>query len=193
MAFLRFCLRLGGADLVPEFLGQLVEVEALEDVVEGLGAHVGAEDLSPALLEFAVADLADEGEGAQFHQLIALARGLVDGGGGLIFQLGAQGFHLHVGFGLDLAGLHLEVFQLAGRCLSFSSFSSASSFFWTIFCTWLMCLLATLSPASRIFSPVSFEDDGLLGRLAHLVLQGSFSSFWPSLMIGSSCSAMYSS
>ncbi len=35
-----------------------------------------------------------------------------------------------------------------------------------------MCLLATLSPASRIFSPVSSKDDGLLGRLAHLVLQG---------------------
>ena len=35
----------------------------------------------------------------------------------VVFQLGAQGFHLHVGFGLDLAGLHLEVFQLLGALI----------------------------------------------------------------------------
>ena len=67
VAFLRFCLRLGGAHLLPELLRQLVQIQAAEDVVKGLGAHIGAEDLAPAMLELAVAALADEGEGAQLH------------------------------------------------------------------------------------------------------------------------------
>jgi hypothetical protein len=47
---LALLLALGGFYLVPEFFGEFVEVEAFEHVVECLGAHVCAEDLSPALL-----------------------------------------------------------------------------------------------------------------------------------------------
>ncbi len=56
--------------------------------------------------------------------------------------------------------------------LSLSSFSSASSFFWTIFWTWLMCLFADLVVGVEDLLAGQLEDDGLLGRLAHLVLQG---------------------
>ena len=59
---------------MPELFGQFVEVEPAQNVIKGFGAHVGPEYLSPALLEFAIADFADEGERAQLHQFVALAR-----------------------------------------------------------------------------------------------------------------------
>ena len=59
---------------------------------------VGAEDLPPALLKLAVADLADEGEWAQLQQLIAHAGRLVGGSGSLVLELDTQlvGRVLHI-------------------------------------------------------------------------------------------------
>ena len=53
------------------------EVEAFENIEEGLGAHVGAEDLSPTLFEFTVSDFAQECKGAKLQQFITQARGIV--------------------------------------------------------------------------------------------------------------------
>ena len=50
------------------------EIKALENIIEGFGTHISAEDLSPALLEFTIADFADEGKRTQFQQFVTLAR-----------------------------------------------------------------------------------------------------------------------
>jgi hypothetical protein len=99
---------------VPEFLGQFVQVEAAQDVVEGFGAHVGAEDLSPALLQFAVAAFAQEGQGAQFEQFIAQAGVLVLRGEVLIFPAGGASASIcSSASALHASGFHLNFFQLA--------------------------------------------------------------------------------
>ena len=99
--FLALLLGLGCAHLIPEFFGEFIKVKPAQDVEESLGAHIGAENLSPALFEFAITDLAQEGERTQFQQFIAYARVLVLRNRGLVFKLSAQGFHLFFSFGLD--------------------------------------------------------------------------------------------
>ena len=47
-------LALGGAHLMPQLFGQLVQVKRGEDVAERLSTHAGLENLSPLLLQLTV-------------------------------------------------------------------------------------------------------------------------------------------
>ncbi len=96
---------------MPEFFGEFIQVEPAQDVIKGFSAHIGAEDLSPALFQFAIAGLTQESEWAEFHQFITLQGIRVMTGGGLVFQLAAQGIHLLISCSLDRCSFHLDGIQ----------------------------------------------------------------------------------
>ena len=62
---------------MPEFFSQAVQVKPSQDIEESFRSHVSSEDLSPSLFQFTVANFTQEGEGAQFNQIITDARVLV--------------------------------------------------------------------------------------------------------------------
>ena len=57
---------------MPQVFRHAVQVKAFQNIVEGLGAHIGAEDLAPALFEFTVTGFGQELQNAQILQSVQL-------------------------------------------------------------------------------------------------------------------------
>jgi len=106
-------LAAAGAHFAPQVAAELLQIHALEDLVERLGAHAGAEDVAELALQLAVVVLIQERHLRQRFELVAVSLGLLAQTDHFLIHPIAQPFAGHTDLAAQLFDLATERFQVA--------------------------------------------------------------------------------
>jgi len=158
---------------MPEVFRELFQVQAAQNIVECLSAHVSAEYLAPARLQLAIATLAQESKWAQFLQLISNVRVLVLRCSRLALQLLAQLFHGFFSFRANFRELHRNLFDIPLQALARLVLQLVQALFHRVL-DHRYVLRRDLHARLDNDHVSRFEHDGTDRYLADAFLQGSF-------------------